>query len=398
MARLSPTGVIIAAGGIVVALSFGARSIFGVVLDPISDTYGWPREVFSLSIALQNIVWGVAQPAFGMIADRFGDRKALWLGLGFYILGFALCAIGATPWMQHLGTGVLIGMGTAGTGFGIVLSLVGRAVPEERRAKAMGTTAALGSLGQIVMPTLAGWLTAEFGWQAAVLVVMALLLPMALCIPLLKPQRQTETEVEQHIPMGTVLSRAFGHGSYVLVVLGFFVCGYHVGFFTAHLPPYVAEVCGSVTLGAAALSIIGVANVVGTYFFGYLGGMFPKPWVLSSIYALRAVVITVFLLSPATPVTVIIFAITMGILWLPTVPLTSALVASIFGPKYMATLYGFVFLSHQLGAFLGVWMGGVVYDMTGAYDLVWWTSIALGVFSALVHLPVSEARVRLSAA
>ena len=165
-----------------------------MVLDPISETYGWPREVFSLSIALQNIVWGVAQPAFGMIADRFGDRKALWLGFGLFILGFALCAVGSTPWMQHLGTGVLIGMGTAGTGFGIVLSLVGRAVPEERRAKAMAATAALGSLGQIVMPTLAGWLTAEFGWQTAVLVVMVLLLPMALCIPLLKPQRQAETE------------------------------------------------------------------------------------------------------------------------------------------------------------------------------------------------------------
>jgi len=396
--RLSPATTVIAAGAAVLALSFGARSIFGVVLDPISAENGWPREVFSFSIALQNIVWGLAQPAFGWVADRFGDRRALWLGFLLYLAGMLVCAVAATPWLQHLGTGVLVGMGVAGTGFGIVLSMVGRAVPEARRSAVMGTTAALGSLGQITLPLVAGWVTAEFGWQAAVLTVAALLLPMALCIPLIRPEPPEGEAPEPDIPTARLLSGAFGQRSYVLLVMGFFVCGFHVGFLTAHLPPYVAEVCGSVALGAATLSIIGAANVVGTFVFGRMGSHYPKPYVLSLIYGMRALVLIVFLSVPPSPVSVIAFSGVMGLLWLPTVPLTSALVATLFGPKYMGTLYGIVFLSHQLGAFLGVWMGGRVYDLTGAYDLVWWASIALAIFSAIVHLPVREARVRLAPA
>jgi len=395
---IPPTTVVILAGGIVLALSFGARSIFGVVLDPISTDQGWPREVFSLSIALQNVVWGLAQPAFGWIADRFGDRRALWLGFALYLAGMILCAVGAAPWLQHLGTGVLVGMGVAGTGFGIVLSMVGRAVPEARRSAVMGTTAALGSAGQIAMPSLAGWLTAAFGWQVAVLGIAALILPMALCIPLIRPKAPIGEAPEPEIATRALLTGAFAQPSYVLLVLGFFVCGFHVGFMTAHLPPYVAEVCGSVTLGAATLSIIGVANVAGTYVFGALGGRMPKPWVLSGIYALRAGVILAFISVTPTPAVVIAFSLAIGVLWLPTVPLTSALVATLFGPRYMGTLYGFVFLGHQIGAFAGVWIGGRVYDLTGSYDLLWWVSIALGVFSAIVHLPVRERRVALATA
>jgi MFS family permease len=398
MRGASGTAVIIAAGSIVLALSFGARSVFGVVLDPISTEYGWPREVFSFSIALQNIVWGVAQPVFGRIADRYGDRLALWLGFGLYLAGMLVSVAATVPWMQHLGAGLLVGMGVSGTGFGIVLSLVGRAAPEHARARAMGTAAALGSLGQMLMPLLAGWLTETTDWQTALLVITALLLPMALCIPLLKPRVHPDEIPEPDIPLGRLLAGAFAQPSYVLLTLGFFVCGFHVGFLTAHLPPYIAEVCGSVTLGAAAISIIGFANIIGTYVFGRLGGVVPKPYVLSGIYAARAVVIWVFLMVPPTPASVVVFAMVMGLFWLPTVPLTSALVASIFGPRNMGMLYGFVFLSHQVGSFLGVWMGGRAYDLTGSYDLIWWASIGLGVFSALVHLPVRETRVRIAAA
>lgn len=399
MPRLSNTAIVVAAGAMVLALSFGVRSIFGVVLDPISDEYGWPREVFSLSIAIQNIVWGLAQPGFGWIADRFGDRRALWLGFACYAAGMLIAAFGATPWMQHLGTGVLIGMGVSGTGFGIVLSMVGRATAEADRSRVMGTTAALGSLGQMTLPILAGWLTAEFGWQVTLLVMAGLLTPMALCIPLIDPKSPPEDgPPEPEIATRALLGHAFGQTSYVLLNLGFFVCGFHVGFLTAHLPPYVAETCGSVALGAAALSIIGAANIAGTWFFGRLGGRYPKPYLLSSIYAGRAVVILAFLSVPPSPVTVVVFSLVMGVLWLPTVPLTSALVASLFGPRHLGMLYGIVFLSHQVGAFLGVWMGGRVYDLTGGYDLLWWVAIGLGVLSAVVHLPVREARIRMAPA
>lgn len=396
--RLSPAAVVIAAGALVLALSFGARSVFGVVLDPISTEYGWPREVFSISIAIQNLVWGFAQPVFGRIADRYGDRTALWIGFGLYLAGMLGSAAAGTPLMQHMATGVLVGLGIAGTGFGIVLSLVGRAAPEHARSRVMGTTAALGSLGQMLMPLLAGLLTEAFGWQAALLVIAALLLPMALAIPLLKPQADPGERPEPAMALGALLRGAFAQPSYLLLTMGFFVCGFHVGFMTAHLPPYVAEVCGSVTLGAATLSIIGFANVAGTYLFGRLGGIMPKPHVLSGIYAARAVVIALFLAVPPSPVSVIVFAVVMGLFWLPTVPLTSALVASIFGPRNMGMLYGFVFLSHQVGSFLGVWLGGRAYDLTGSYDAMFWASIGLGVFSALVHLPVSERRVRLAPA
>ncbi len=358
MRALSPAFLIVAAGGLVIAASFGARSVFGIVLDPISAEHGWPREVFSVSIAIQNLVWGLAQPAFGRLADRFGDRRALALGFALYGAGMVLSAVSATPLAQHMAAGVLVGLGVAGTGFGIVLSLVGRAVPEERRAGAMATAAALGSGGQMVMPLLAGWLTEAFGWQAALLVVAALLIPAAALVPLMTPGARAEDADDPEIALWPLLKGAFSQGSYLLLTLGFFVCGFHVGFLTAHLPPYVAEVCGSVTLGAATLSIIGAANVAGTYLSGRVAQRVPKPYVLSGIYAARAVVLAAFLAVPPSPASVVLFSAAMGLFWLPTVPLTSALVATIFGARNLGMLYGFVFLSHQLGSFLGVWMGG----------------------------------------
>jgi MFS family permease len=378
------------------ALGFGARSIFGIVLGPISAEYHWPREVFSLSLAIQNLMWGFSQPFFGIVADRYGDRRALWIGFWLFIAGMLVSAFGYQPWMQHLGAGVLVGMGVSGTGFGIVLSAIGRRTDEKSRAKAMATAAAFGSLGQMLMPLIAGWITPLFGWQATLLAIAALILPMALCIPALGSRPFVEDgPSEPPVTTGPLLAHAFGQPSYVLLLFGFFVCGFHIGFMTAHLPAYVAQVCGSVALGAVALSIVGGANIVGTWFFGSLGGRYPKPYVLSTIYAIRAVAMTGFLLIPPSPETVVVFAAVVGLAWLPTVPLTSALVAAIFGPRYMGTLYGIVFLAHQVGAFIGIWMGGRVFDLYGSYAIVWWVSVALGVFSAIVHLPVREARVRM---
>lgn len=391
---------IMVAGTVVLALSFGARSIFGVVLAPLSADMGWPRETFALSLAIQNLVWGLAQPAFGMIADRWGDRRALWIGFGLYMAGMLMSGLAATPLAQHLGAGLLVGMGVSGTAFGLVLSVVGRAAPEHRRSQALGLVAALGAAGQVLMPLIAQHLVAGYGWSVAVLATGAMLAPMALCIPWLKAPKAASAPGVREIGLGEALRRAFGHSSYMLLVIGFFVCGFHVAFISTHFPAYVAEACAAFSfmgrevtpeaLGAATIAIVGVANVVGTLITGQLGARYPKPYVLSAIYALRAVVILVFIALPVTPLNVIVFSLSIGVLWLSTVPLTAGLVAAMFGPKFMATLYGFVFLSHQVGAFAGVWMGGRLYDLYGSYAVVWWVAIALGVFSAVVHLPIRE--------
>jgi MFS family permease len=396
MARLSNTAIIIAAGSVVLTLSFGVRSVFGVMLDPISETFGWPREVFSLSIALMNIVWGFGQPLFGWIADRFGDRRALWLGFWVYLAGMVLTVFGQTPMMMHMGAGVLVGLGVAGTAFGLILSVVGRSTPDDRRSQALALTAAFGSIGQMVLPAVSGWLVDAYGWQTALMVLTALLLPMAACIPLLKAEVPlSNASVNDDLSTPELIRRAFGHSSYALLTVGFFVCGFHVAAIGAHFPAFVAEMCATpegpaTELGALTLSIVGLANFIGTLFVGQLGQRYPKPYLLSAIYALRALVIAVFILFPITPRSVIVFSFSIGLLWLTTVPLTTGLVATMFGTKHMGTLYGFVFLSHQVGSFIGIYMGGVVYDLYGNYDAFWYAAIALGVFSAIVHLPVRD--------
>lgn len=395
MSRISPVAVIIIAGSVVLTLSFGVRSVFGVTMDPISDQFGWPREIFSLSLAIQNVVWGLGQPLFGWIADRYGDRRALWLGFFVYLAGMTLTIFGQTPLMMHSGAGVLVGLGVSGTAFGLILSVVGRATPEEKRSQALALTAAFGSLGQMVMPALSGFLVEAYGWQVTLMIITGMLLPIAFCIPFLKAEIPASETRDEVLPTGVIIRRAFGHSSYLLLTLGFFVCGFHVAFIGAHFPAFVAEVCATpegpaTELGAWTLSIVGLANFIGTLIVGQLGARYPKPYILSAIYALRAIVIFTFISFPFTPTTVIIFSFVMGLLWLTTVPLTSGLVATMFGPRNIGMLYGFVFVSHQIGSFVGIYMGGRVYDLYGNYDLIWYISIALGVFSALVHLPVRD--------
>lgn len=382
------------------ALSFGVRAVFGGVVEPLSnELFGGSIEVFSLSIAIQNLVWGVAQPGFGMIADKFGDRRALWLGFLCYLAGMAVCVVGTSPFAQHMGAGVLVGMGISGTAFGTVLAVVGRAAPEEKRTAYLGIVSAIGSVGQAVLPLLMAWLTEWLDWRLTLIVVAGALAPMALCIPVLRADAapQAADAQAERLSLTRTVRRAFGHSSYTLLSAGFFVCGFHLAFITAHLPNFVQEFCISTAsaaelraLGLQALALAGFANIFGTLLATRLGTLFPKPCVLAAIYALRAVIIVIFISLPVTPLSVLVFALVMGLLWLSTVPLTSALVLVMFGPRAMGTLFGFVFLSHQLGGFAGVWLGGAVFDRYGSYDGIWYISIALGVLSAAAHLLVRE--------
>ena len=390
--------VIVFAGGVVLALSFGVRSIFGGVVEPLSDDlFGGRIELFSLSIAIQNLVWGVAQPAFGMLADKFDDRRALWLGLVCYVAGMAVCIVGTTPFVQHMGAGVLVGMGLSGTAFGAVLAVVGRAAPEAKRAYYLGITSAIGSTGQVVLPLLVSWLISWLDWRMTLVVVTATLVPMAVCIPFMRAKAAPLARGDDTLSIPQAIKAAFGHPSYVMLTAGFFVCGFHLAFVTAHLPNFVQHFCVSPasaaelrTLGMQALALVGLANVFGTLFASWLGTRIAKPVVLAAIYAIRAVAILVFISLPMTPLSVMVFAFVMGAVWLSTVPLTSALVLVMFGPRAMGTLFGFVFLSHQAGSFIGVWLGGVLFDRYGNYDLMWHLAIALGLLSAIAHLMVRE--------
>lgn len=396
---------IVVAGGIVLALSFGVRAVFGGVVQPLSDDLFFGRiEIFSLSIAIQNLVWGLAQPFFGIIADRYGDRRAIWLGFLCYALGMAICILGTTPFAQHMGAGVLVGMGVAGTAFGTVLAVVGRAAPPEKRGFYLGVTSAMGSAGQAVLPLLMSWLVEWLDWRLALAAVSAMLVPMALCIPFLKAGSGGVADDDG--ALGQTIRQAFGYSSFLALAAGFFVCGFHLAFITAHLPNFVQNFCVGTSLspaelrslGLKALALAGFANIFGTLFASRLGGIYPKPYVLAGIYALRAVVILVFISMPVTPASVLIFGLLMGGLWLSTVPLTSALVLIMFGPRAMGTLFGVVFLSHQLGGFAGVWLGGAWFDRFGSYDVIWYIAIVLGLLSALIHLLVRERPATLAAA
>ncbi len=387
--------VLIIAGCLVAIVNFGVRSTFGFFTAPISEAHGWPREIFSFAMAVQNLIWGLATPIAGMLADRYGAARVLMAGAVVYCLGTLMMAYTGTPVMFNVGGGILVGIGVAFSSFGIVMAALGRIVPPERRSWAFGVATASGSLGQFIFAPLAATMVSAYGWHTALVVLACLsLLIILFALPLMVQNTSTSKRQadEADLTMREAIGLAFGHRSYVLLVAGFFVCGFQLAFITVHLPPYLAEHGISKEFAGFAMGAIGLFNVAGSYLSGIIGGRGEKRVPLSVIYLLRSAAVAAFVLLPITPVTTLIFTASMGFLWLSTVPLTMGLVTVMFGTRYMATLYGFVFVSHQVGSFLGVWLGGRLYDQFGTYDPIWWMGVALGVFAAIVNLPIREQR------
>ena len=398
---------ILIGGSLILLINFALRASFGVFQIPIAADFGWPRAEFSLAIAIQNLAWGIGQPIFGALAERWGDRWAITLGAALYSLGLILTAFATTAAGIQL-LEVMVGFGIAGTGFGVILAIVGRAASDENRSLALGIATAAGSAGQVFGAPLAEILLGFYSWQSVFIIFGVIVLTTLLFLPMLgdgKPATRGQLEDS----LGTVLKRAFRDPSYLMIFAGFFSCGYQLGFITAHFPAMITEMCGPIdpagilaalgitttsALGAVAISMIGLANIAGAILAGWLGKRYSKKYLLAGIYTLRTIAAAAFILAPITPGSVILFSLVMGGLWLATVPLTSGLVAYIYGLRYMATLYGFVFLSHQIGSFMGVWLGGWLYDASGDYLLVWWIGVGVGAFSALIHLPVREAPAR----
>jgi len=394
---------VLVGGCFILMLGFAIRASFGVFQIPIATEFGWPRAEFSLAIAIQNLAWGIGQPLFGALAERFGDRRAIILGALFYAGGLVLSAYATTPLQLQL-LEVLVGFGIAGTGFGVILAVVGRAASDANRSLALGIATAAGSAGQVFGAPIAQALLGVMAWQQVFMVFAAVILLALFALPMLRaPVHASRAELEESL--GQVLKRAFSDPSYTLIFLGFFSCGYQLAFITAHFPAFVTEMCGTIdpsgvlaglgvsstsALGAIAISLIGVANIGGSIMAGWLGKRYTKKYLLAGIYTGRTIIAAAFILLPITPTTVVLFSLSMGALWLATVPLTSGLVAHIYGLRYMGTLYGFVFLSHQIGSFLGVWLGGKLYDIYGSYTTVWWIGVGVGAFSAIVHLPIRE--------
>jgi MFS family permease len=399
----APTFVVLC-GCLIALITYGLRTSFGLFATPISEGRNWTPEVFALAIAIQNLVWGIGQPFAGAIADRYGSARVLAAGGAVYAAGVALMAVSPTPLAFNLTAGVLVGIGLSGGSFTIVIAALGRLVPAEKSSAAMGLATAAGSLGQFIFAPLGGAFLADYGWQAALLLLASFMIVVPALAAALRGRGETRPTDGPALPAGNALRRAFGHGSYLLLVAGFFVCGFHVAFITTHLPAHVADVAGhshgghagtgpaGPAIAAWALALIGLFNVVGSYTSGVLGGRYSKRKLLAAIYLARAGVIWLFITLPPTPVVVLGFAAAIGVLWLSTVPLTSGLVAVMFGTRYLGTLFGIVFLSHQVGAFLGVWLGGVAYEQTGSFAPIWWAGIALAVVAAAIHWPIVERR------
>ena len=404
MSRNAPlvTPVLIA-GCIVILISFAIRASFGVFQIPIAQEFGWARAEFSMAIAIQNLAWGFGQPIFGAFAEKWGDRRAIVLGAVLYSAGLLLSAYATTP-EQHQVLEILVGFGIAGTGFGVILAVVGRATAPEHRSLALGIATAAGSAGQVFGAPTAQFLMEFFPWQTVFLIFAGVILLTLCALPMMRaPERASREELAES--MGGVLLRAFRDPSFTMIFLGFFSCGYQLAFITAHFPALVTEMCGAIdpsgmlagmgitttsALGAVSIAVIGLANIIGSITAGWLGKRYTKKYLLAAVYTGRTIASALFIMLPITPASVLLFSVVMGALWLATVPLTSGLVAHIYGLRYMGTLYGIVFFSHQLGSFLGVWLGGRMYDLYGDYTLVWWIGVGIGAFSALIHLPIRE--------
>jgi MFS family permease len=395
-----PTGawrtplLVIAAGCLIALLGFGARSAYGLLLEPMTSARGWGRETFAFALAVQNLVWGFGVPFASMLADRYGPSRVLATGAVVYGLGTAGMATTTSGIGLTLFGGVLTGLGVALTSFSIALAAMVKVVDPGRQSLVLGVGTSAGSLGQVIFSPLSQLVIAEYGWDSALFFLAASVLfivPLAFVLPG-NADAGSDARIEQGL--GEAIVEAARHRGYVLLTLGFFVCGFHVAFITVHFPAYVRDLGLAPQVGAFAIAIIGLFNIVGSFLSGLAGQRWPKKNGLVVIYSLRALAIAGLLLAAKTPATIYAFAAVMGILWLSTVPLTSGIVAQVFGLRFMATLFGIVFLSHQLGSFLGVWLGGYLYDRTGTYDVVWWTGVALSIVAALLHAPINERPLR----
>lgn len=391
--RSASTGLsvqqVLLCGALIVTLSMGIRHGFGFWLQPIITERGWTRETFSFALAVQNLAWGAAGPIAGMLADRFGAWKVLVMGGLTYALGLLLMAVTSHPLTFTLSAGVLIGIAQSGSTYAVIYGVLGRTVSPEKRSWAFGVAAAAGSFGQFVMIPIETWLISHLGWQTALVLLAGaalLIVPLALGVR----ERSMAAFSGTHQSIGQALREAFGYRSFQLLMLGYFVCGFQVVFIGVHLPSYLKDHGLGIEVSTGALMLIGLFNIFGTYAAGSLGQRYPKRYLLSAIYGLRAVAIVTFISVPLTPMSVYIFAAVIGFLWLSTVPPTNAVVAQIFGAQHLSMLGGFVFFSHQIGSFLGVWLGGRLYDATGSYDVVWWLAVALGIMAMLANLPVRE--------
>ena len=389
-------------GSLILLISFAIRSTFGLFQIPIAEEFLWARSEFSMAIAIQNLAWGIGTPLFSAFAEKFGDRKAITLGLILYAVGVFISSSASSP-EAHQFLNILIGFGIAGSGFGPILAVVGRTASPEKRSLALGITTAAGSAGQVVGPPFAAGLLDIMPWSSVFVVFAIISILTILLVPLLKSEPKiSKKEVESNL--SDALKDAFKDPTYTMLFLGFFSCGFQLAFITAHFPAFIAEasspiiqgslisiVCNSVaSLGALSIALIGLFNIIGSITAGAMGKYYTKKYLLSIIYAGRTIAAIAFIMLPITPTSVVVFSIVMGSLWLATVPLTSGIIGYIYGLKFMGTLYGIVFLSHQIGSFVGVWLGGLFYDIYGSYDIVWWVGIGVGAFSAIIHLPVKE--------
>ena len=385
--------VVLVCGGLILTLGMGIRHGFGLFLQPMSADLHWGRETFALAIAVQNLVWGATQPFAGMIADKYGSGRVVLGGVLLYVLGLVLMAYPMAPWVFVLSAGVLIGTGLSGVTFSMIFGVLGRAYPPEKRSMAFGIAAAAGSFGQFALLPLTQTLLSHVGWYGALLSLAAVGLLMAPLSAAMVERRERRTHAFEQSAR-EALREALGHRGYVLLTLGFFVCGFQVVFVGVHLPAYLLDKGLPAHVGVTALALIGLFNIFGTYTTGWLGAKMPKRYILSFIYFARAVVIALFIWLPLSAWSAYAFAIALGLLWLSTVPPTNGIVGQVFGVRYLAMLTGVTFLSHQIGSFLGAWLGGFLFDRLGNYDLVWYLSIALGIVAGLINLPIDEREIR----
>ena len=381
---------VIAAACLISLVGFGIRSGFGLYLEPMTTENGWSRETFALALAIQNLLWGIGVPVAGAIADRYGTARVVALGAVVYAVGVAGMAMSGSGLALYLTGGILVGLGVAFCSLSLVLAAIARVIGPERQSLALGLGTAAGSLGQVVFSPINQALISRYGWYDSLLVMSVVALVLAPLAFSLRRSSQSRGELAADQSLASALGEAISHRSYLLLTAGFFVCGFHVAFITVHFPSYVSDLGLPARAGAYALSIVGLFNIFGSLTSGAFGQRYSKKMGLSAIYFTRAVVMFGLLLAPANELTIYLFAASMGLLWLSTVPLTTGIVAQMFGLRFMGTLVGIVFLSHQLGSFTGVWLGGVLYDRTGSYEAMWWAGVCLGLFAAIVHLPIND--------